>query len=122
MADQLLPGILTDAALRPSSREAITTAYPTLDVLLSATLDEIAAAAGEADATRLWEVLERRWRSEVTGEDSSRAPSAGGLARIVEAEPLGERPTSLRLQLRALALVEVTMRAAGFDPDSRTAD
>lgn len=117
MADPLLASMLTDAALRPSSRDAITRTYATLDDLLSATLDEIADAGGQPEATRLWEVIERRWRS-----DAIQAPATGGLAQIVMTPHADERPTSLRVQLRALALLEVTMRAAGFDPDASTAE
>jgi hypothetical protein len=119
MTDQILEGVLTEASLGPASRAAIARAYPTLDGLLSATLDEIAATGGSDEAARLWEVLERRWRSEAVGAEVGMAPAASGLGRIVEANAANERPASLRVQLRVLALLDATMRAAGFDPDAR---
>jgi hypothetical protein len=33
-----------------------------------------------------------------------------------------ERPGSQRVQLRVLSLLDVTMRAAGFDPDAPSAE
>ena len=119
MTDQLLESVLAEASLNSVSRDAITRAYPTLDGLLSATLDEVAGAGGDDEAARLWEVLERRWRYEAVAADPGHAPAAGRLGRIVAAHPADERPASLRVQLRVLALLDVTMRAAGFDPDAR---
>jgi hypothetical protein len=122
MNDPTLEGVLTEASLSSSAREAITRAYPTLDALLSATLSEIADAGGGDEASRLWEVLERRWRSEAASEDAGMAPVPSRLGRMVQAPAANERPTSLRVQLRVLAMLDVTMRAAGFDPDARTAE
>jgi hypothetical protein len=122
MNDPTLEGVLTEASLSSSAREAITHAYPTLDDLLSATLSEIADAGGGDEASRLWEVLERRWRSEAASEDAGMAPVPSRLGRMVQAPAANERPTSLRVQLRVLAMLDVTMRAAGFDPDARTAE
>jgi hypothetical protein len=122
MNDPTLAGVLTEASLSASAREAITRAYPTLDELLSATLAEIADAGGGDEASRLWEVLERRWRSEAGGEDAGMAPVPSRLGRMVQAPSANERPASLRVQLRVLALLDVTMRAAGFDPDARMAE
>jgi hypothetical protein len=119
MTDRTLESVLDEASLSAASHAAIAGAYPTLDVLLSATLDEIAAAGGSDEAARLWEVLERRWRSEAVGAESGMAPVASRLGRIVQASTVNERPTSLRVQLRVLALLDATMRAAGFDPDAR---
>jgi hypothetical protein len=119
MTDQLLESVLAEASLSSASLSAIARSYPTLDSLLSATLDEIAAAGGGDEASRLWEVLERRWRSEAGDADLGMAPVPSGLGRIVGAVRANERPASLRVQLRVLALLDVTMRAAGFDPDAR---
>jgi hypothetical protein len=119
MTDQLLESVLAEASLSSASRAAIARVYPTLDVLLSATLEEIAAAGGSDEAARLWEVLERRWRSETVDADLGMAPAQSGLGRIVGATAADERPASLRVQLRVLALLDATMRAAGFDPDAR---
>jgi hypothetical protein len=119
MTDHLLESVLAEAALSSASRAAIARAYPTLDGLLWATLDEIAAAGGGDEAARVWEVLERRWRSEAVHADLGMAPIPSGLGRIVEAGAANERPASLRVQLRVLALLDATMRAAGFDPDAR---
>jgi hypothetical protein len=119
MTDQLLDSVLAEASLSAASRDAIARAYPTLDDLVSATLDEIGAAAGSDEAARLWEVLERRWRSEAVGTELSSAPMSSRLGQIVAAQTPDERPASLRVQLRVLALLDATMRAAGFDPDAR---
>jgi hypothetical protein len=122
MNDPTLEGVLTEASLSSSAREAITRAYPTLNDLLSATLSEIADAGGGDEASRLWEVLERRWRFEAASEDAGMAPVPSRLGRMVQAPAANERPTSLRVQLRVLAMLDVTMRAAGFDPDARMAE
>ena len=122
MTDPLLESVLIEASLSSASRTAIVHAYSTLDGLLSATLDEIAEAAGSDEAARLWEVLERRWRYEATGTDLGPATAASPLGRIVAAQSADERPASLRVQLRVLALLDATMRAAGFDPDVRPAE
>jgi hypothetical protein len=122
MNDPTLESVLAEASLSSPAREAITRAYPTLDDLLSATLSEIAEAGGGDEASRLWEVLERRWRSEAANEDAGMAPVPSRLGRMVQAPAASERPTSLRVQLRVLAMLDVTMRAAGFDPDARTAE
>lgn len=122
MTDPLLESVLSEAALNATSRVAVTRVYPTLDHLLSATLGEIADAGGEDDATRLWEVLERRWRAEAVSSDRGPAPAPSRLGQLVDRTSAGERPASLRVQLRVLALLDVTMRAAGFDPDARTAE
>lgn len=122
MTDQLLASVLAEASLSRASHDAITHAYPTLDALLSATLDEIAHAGGGEEAARLWEVLERRWRYEAIGTDRGPEPPATRFARLVEATSAQERPASLRVQLRLLALLDITMRAAGFDPDLRPAE
>ena len=122
MTDQLLASVLAEASLSSTSHDAIARAYQTLDNLLSATLDEIAEVAGGADASRLWEVLERRWRYEAVGTDLGPAPAASRLGQIVAAPSADERPASLRVQLRVLALLDATMRAAGFDPDARPAE
>jgi hypothetical protein len=119
MTDQLLASVLAEASLNSRSHDAIARAYPTLDNLLSATLDEIAVAGGSDEASRLWEVLERRWRYEAVGTELGTAPAASRLGQIVAAHPADERPASLRVQLRVLALLDITMRAAGFDPDAR---
>jgi hypothetical protein len=122
MTDPLLESVLSEAALNSTSRVAVTRVYRTLDDLLSATLAEIADAGGDGEATRLWEVLERRWRAEAVGSDLGAAPARSRLGQLVDRASAGERPTSLRVQLRVLALLDVTMRAAGFDPDARTAE
>jgi hypothetical protein len=122
MTDQLLASVLAEASLMPGSQAAIAGAYPTLDDLLSATLDEVAEVGGGEEASRLWEVLERRWRSEAIGTELGPAPVSSRLGQLVAAHPAGERPGSLRVQLRVLALLDVTMRAAGFDPDARGVD
>jgi hypothetical protein len=121
MYDTLLEDVLTEASLHSASRGAISRAYPTLDDLLSATLSEVAEVGGDDEASRLWEVLERRWRSEAAS-DLGQAGAASRLAQLIETTSAGERPTSLRVQLRVLALLDVTMRAAGYDPDVRIAD
>ena len=121
MTDPLLESVLIEASLSSASRRAIAHAYATLDGLLSATLDEIAEAAGSDEAARLWEALERRWRYEAVGTDLG-PPPASPLGRIVAAQSADERPASLRVQLRVLALLDATMRAAGFDPDARPAE
>jgi hypothetical protein len=118
MADPLLESVLSEASLSRASHDAISRAYPTLDDLLSATLAEIAQAGGADEASRLWEVLEGRWRYEAVGTDLGPAAAASGLAQIVEATSADERPESLRVQLQVLALLDATMRAAGFDPDA----
>jgi hypothetical protein len=122
MTDPLLESVLIEASLSSASRSAIAHAYSTLDGLLSATLVEIAEAAGSDEAARLWEALERRWRYEAGGTDLGPAPPASPLGRIVAAQSAEERPASLRVQLRVLALLDATMRAAGFDPDVRPAE
>jgi hypothetical protein len=122
MTDKLLESVLAEAALNSASHAAITRAYPTLEGLLSATLEEISAAGGGDEAARLWEVLERRWRSEAVDADLGMVAAPSGLGRIVEATAGDERPASLRVQLRVLKLLDVTMRAAGFDPDARPID
>ena|SRR5450432_4531424 len=122
MTDQLLENVLAEASLSSASHDSIAQAYPTLDDLLSATLGEIADAGGGEQATRLWEVLERRWRYEAVGTDLSAASATSRLGQIVAARSADQRPGSLRVQLRVLALLDVTMRAAGFDPDARPAD
>jgi hypothetical protein len=119
MTDNLLQGVFAEASLSSASHAAIAAAYPTLESLLSATLEEIATAGGGDEASRLWEVLERRWRSEAVAADAGMAHAPSGLGRLVEATAADERPSSLRVQLRVLALLDVTMRAAGFDPDAR---
>jgi hypothetical protein len=119
MTDQLLESVLAEASLGPASHAAIARAYPTLDSLLSATLEEIAAAGGSDEAARLWEVLESRWRSEAVGAEVGMEAGVSGLGRVVGRGPANERPASLRVQLRVLALLDATMRAAGFDPDAR---
>jgi hypothetical protein len=119
MTDPLLGSVLAEASLNSASRDALARTYQTLDGLLSATLDEIAEAAGADEASRLWEVLERRWRYEAVNTDLGPAAAASPLGQIVAAQSAGERPASLRVQLRVLALLDSTMRAAGFDPDAR---
>jgi hypothetical protein len=122
MTDQLLASVLAEASLNSVSHTAIIGAYPSLDGLLSATLEELAATGGGDEAARLWEVLERRWRAEAVDADLGMAPAPSGLGRLVAATAAGERPASLRVQLRVLALLDVTMRAAGFDPDARASE
>jgi hypothetical protein len=122
MTDPFLDSVLAEAFLNSPSRAAITRIYPTLDDLLTATLAEIARAGGDDEASRLWEVLERRWRSETGGSDFGPAPAQSRLGQLIETACPEERPSSLRVQLRVLALLDVTMRAAGFDPDARTAE
>jgi hypothetical protein len=122
MTDPFLESVLAEASLNSASRASVTRVYPTLDALLSATLAELADACGDDDATRLWEVLERRWRSETGGSDLGQTPARSRLGQLVETASTDERPTSLRVQLRVLALIDATMRAAGFDPDARTAE
>jgi hypothetical protein len=121
MYDTLLEDVLTEASLNSASRGAISRAYPSLDDLLSATLSEVAEVGGDDEASRLWEVLERRWRSEAAS-DLGQAGAASRLAQLIETTSAGERPTSLRVQLRVLALLDVTMRAAGYDPDVPVTD
>jgi hypothetical protein len=121
MYDTLLEDLLTEASLNSASRAAISGAYPSLDDLLSATLSEVADAGGDDEASRLWEVLERRWRSEA-GSDLGQAGAASRLAQLIVTTSPDERPTSLRVQLRVLALLDVTMRAAGYDPDVPVAE
>jgi hypothetical protein len=120
MTDPLLASVLAEAALSSAPRGAISRVYPTLDAVLSATLPELADAGGADEATRIWEVLERRWRSEAGGTDLDPGPVPSRLRQLVEAASAEERPASLRVQLRVLALLDVTMRAAGFDPDAGT--
>ena len=122
MTDQLLASVLAEASLTSVSHDAIAHAYPTLDDLLSATLDEIADAGGSEEASRLWEALERRWRSEAVGTELGAPSGTSRLGQLVTAASAHERPASLRVQLRVLALLDVTMRAAGFDPDARPAE
>lgn len=119
MNDTLLADVLDEASLSLASRSAIAEAYPTLDDVLSATLAEVADVAGDGDASRLWEVLERRWRSDASGDLGQ---AASRLGQLIETTSADERPTSLRVQLRVLALLDVTMRAAGFDPDVPAAE
>jgi hypothetical protein len=120
MNDTLLADVLDEASLSTASRGAITEAFPTLDDLLSATLAEVADIAGDEEASRLWEVLERRWRTDAGGLGQAGGTSRLGL--LIEKTSADERPTSLRVQLRVLALLDVTMRAAGFDPDVPAAE
>ena len=121
-ADALLTGVLTEAAIGGESRGAVTRTYPTLDTLLSATLEEIAEVGGTDEATRLWNVLERRWRLDSARGDAVSTPPASALGQMIATASPDERPSSLRVQLRLQALLDVTMRAAGFDPDARPAD
>ena len=120
--DALLKGVLTEAAIGGESHGAVARAYPTLDTLLSATLEEIAEIGGSDEATRLWNVLERRWRLDSARGDAVPAPPASALGQMIAKASADERPSSLRVQLRLQALLDVTMRAAGFDPDARLAD
>ena len=120
--DALLQGVLAEAAIVGEPYEAVTSAYPTLDALLSATLEEIAEVGGPDEATRLWNVLERRWRLESTRGDAVSAAPVSAFGQMIATASGDERPSSLRVQLRVQALLDVTMRAAGFDPDARPAD
>jgi hypothetical protein len=120
--EALLRGVLTEAAIGGESYSAVTGTYPTLDALLSATLDEIGEVGGSDEATRLWNVLERRWRLDSARAEIVPAPPASAFGQMIETASPDERPSSLRVQLRLQALLDVTMRAAGFDPDARPAD
>jgi hypothetical protein len=120
--DGLLEGVLREAAIVGEPRGAVTSAYPTLDALLSATLDEIAEVGGPDEATRLWNVLERRWRFDSARADAVPGPPPSTFGQLIEVASTDERPSSLRVQLRVQALLDVTMRAAGFDPDLQPAD
>ena len=120
--DALLKSVLAEAAIGGEPYDAVTRAFPTLDALLSATLEEIAEVCGFDEATRLWNVLERRWRLDSARGDAVSAPPASALGQLIAAASADERPSSLRVQLRLQALLDVTMRAAGFDPDARPAD
>lgn len=120
--DALLKGVLTEAAIGGEPYDAVTHAYPTLDALLSATLEEIAEVCGSDEATRLWNVLERRWRLDSARGDAVSAPPVSALGHLIATGSADERPSSLRVQLRLQALLDVTMRAAGFDPDARPVD
>lgn len=120
--DALLRGVLAEASISGESYSAVTGAYPTLDALLSATLEEISEVGGSDEATRLWNVLERRWRLDSARADVVPAPPASAFGQMIETASPDERPSSLRVQLRLQALLDVTMRAAGFDPDVRPAD
>ena len=117
MTDPLLESVLAEASLSSASHDAIARVYATLDGLLSATLDEIAEVGGSEEATRLWNVLERRWRFDSARSDVSPAPAPSAFGQLIETAAADERPSSLRVQLRLQALLDVTMRAAGFDPD-----
>ena len=120
--DAHLRSVLTEAAIGGEPYGAVTLAYPTLDALLSATLDEIAEVGGADEATRLWNVLERRWRLDSARGDAMPIPPASAFGQMIETASPDDRPSSLRVQLRVQALLDVTMRAAGFDPDARPAD
>ena len=96
MTDQLLASVLAEASLTSASHDAIARAYPTLDDLLSATLDEIADAGGSEEASRLWEALERRWRSEAVGTELGAPSGTSRLGQLVTAPSAQERPASLR--------------------------
>ncbi len=120
--DAPLKGLLTEAAIGGEPYDAVTRAYPTLDALLSATLDEIAEIGGSDEATRLWNVLERRWRLDSARGDAVSAPPVSAFGQMIATASADERPSSLRVQLRLQALLDVTMRAAGFDPDARPVD
>jgi len=117
-----LRGVLTEAAIAGESYSAVTETYPTLDALLSATLEEISEVGGSDEATRLWNVLERRWRLDSARAEVVPARPASAFGQMIETAAPDERPSSLRVQLRLQALLDVTMRAAGFDPDARPAD
>jgi hypothetical protein len=118
----LLRSVLTEAAIGGEPHRAVTLAYPTLDALLSATLEEIAEVCGADEATTLWNVLERRWRLDFARGDVLQSPPPSAFGQMIATASPDERPSSLRVQLRLQALLDVTMRAAGFDPDARTAD
>jgi hypothetical protein len=120
--DALLDGVLREAAIAGEPLGAVTSAYPTLDALLSATLEEIAEVGGSDEATRLWNVLERRWRLDSARADVVPQPPASAFGQLIETASPDERPSSLRVQLRLQALLDVTMRAAGFDPDVQPPD
>ena len=120
--DALLKGVLAEAAIGGEPYDAVTRAYPTLDALLSATLEEIAEVCGFDEATRLWNVLERRWRLDSARGDAVSVPPVSALGQLIAAASANERPSSLRVQLRLQALLDVTMRAAGFDPDAAPVD
>jgi hypothetical protein len=120
--DALLDGVLREAAITGDPLSAVTSAYPTLDALLSATLEEIAEVGGADEATRLWNVLERRWRLDSARADVVPPPPSSAFGQLIETASPDERPSSLRVQLRLQALLDVTMRAAGFDPDVQPSD
>ena len=120
--DALLDGVLREAAIAGEPRGAVTSSYPTLDALLSATLEEIAEVGGSDEATRLWNVLERRWRLDSARADVVPPPPPSAFGQLIETASPDERPSSLRVQLRLQALLDVTMRAAGFDPDMQPSD
>jgi hypothetical protein len=122
MGDPLLESVLGEASLSATSHDSITRVYPTLGDLLSATLQELGEVGGDEEAARLWEALERRWRYEAVAVETRPATDSSPLGRLVAAHSAGERPASLRVQLRVLALLEETMRAAGFDPDALPAE
>ena len=122
MGDPLLESVLGEASLSATSHDSITSVYPTLGDLLSATLQELGEVGGDEEAARLWEALERRWRYEAVAAETRPAADSSPLGRLVAAHAAGERPASLRVQLRVLALLEETMRAAGFDPDALPAE
>ena len=50
------------------------------------------------------------------------APPVSAFGKMVATASADERPSSLRVQLRVQALLDVTMRAAGFDPDAAPVD
>jgi hypothetical protein len=121
-SEALLRGVLAEASISGESYSAVTGAYPTLDALLSATLEEISEVGGSDEATRLWNVLERRWRLDSARADVVPPPPASAFGQMIETASPDERPSSLRVQLRLQALLDVTMRAAGFDPDVRPSE
>ena len=49
--DALLDGVLREAAIAGEALSAVTSAYPTLDTLLGAMLEEIAEVGGADEAT-----------------------------------------------------------------------
>ena len=114
--DALLTGVLAEAALGGEPYEAVTRAYPTLDALLSATLEEIAEVGGADEATRLWNVLERRWRLDSARGDVASAPPTSAFGQMIATGSADERPSSLRVQLRVQALLDVTMPRPGSIP------